>query len=88
MRGEVKKFRVYLIAAVKSKRIVGWWWQQSERDGVLTELNRFQPPQYMAAKVDFDAEGQTFDPADIVVPECYEQDMRRVFEVAKKYASR
>lgn len=77
----IRKKIIYLIVSVKSRSVVGWAKQQSERDGMLTELNRSTPGQYIAAtmKVENDRGHYSceFDPADIVVPEIYHRELER-----------
>ena len=72
------KRKLYLIAAARSRRIVGWWHDQSVRDTVIDLLNRNADGQYIRGSASFgDGEDPEFDPADLVCPECYVEDLRR-----------
>ena len=77
------KRTIYLIASAKSRRIVGWHRDQSERDGMLTELNHNCPGQYIGGTLVAEVDRgtlveKTFTPADLVVPDAYRDEINRL----------
>ena len=81
------KKRLYLIANGKTRRIVAWNARRDERDGMLHELNRCAPGQYVAGLLTIDTgitlggdPAEFFEPEDLFVPPPYRPD----FEEAKR----
>ena len=75
------KKQLHLIVNKSTRRVVAWNRRQDERDGMLYELNRCAPGQYVPGLATFDSTGaETFEPGDLTVPPPYRPD----FELAKE----
>ena len=79
------KKKLYLVVNKSTKRIVAWNARQDERDGLLTQLNRFGTQQYIAGSVTFDGDmSAVIEPAGITCPQQFQPEFEAACEKIRK----